>query len=75
MNFGLAFVRNDDPEAFSILQQLVCEAQKYGEPKGRFRRFLSAVEQYPHASPLILTIIILAIGLLYYLFSGQHLPI
>lgn len=75
MNFGLAFVRNDDPEAFSMLQQLVCKVRKYGEPKGRFRRFLSAIEQYPHASPLILTIIILAIALLYYLFSGRHLPI
>lgn len=75
MNFGLAFARNDDPEAFSMLQQLVCKVRKYGEPKGRFRRFLSSIEQYPHASPLILTVIILAIALLYYLFSGQHLPI
>ena len=75
MNFGLAFARNDDPEAFSMLQQLVCKVRKYGEPKGRFRRFLGTIEQYPHASPLILTVIILAIGLLYYLFSGQRLPI
>lgn len=75
MNFGLAFVRNDDPEAFSMLQQFVDEVKKYGEPKGTFRRFLSGVEQYPHASPLILTIMIVVVAILYYCLSGQQLPI
>lgn len=50
MNFGLAFVRNDNPEAFYYLKQLVGEVQKYGEPKGRFRRFLSGMEKYSHST-------------------------
>jgi len=75
MKFGLAFVRNDDPEAFSILQQLVDKVREYGEPKWRFRRFLSGIEQYPHASPLILTIITVVIAIIYFFVSGQRLPI
>jgi len=75
MKFGLAFVRNDDPKAFSILKQLITKVREYGEPKGRFRRFLSGIEQYPHASPLLITTMIIVIAILYYLVSGQQLPI
>jgi len=75
MRFGLAFVRNDDPEAFSVLRQIVDEVREYGEPKGRFRRFLSGIERYPIASPLLLTTIIIVIAIVYYFVSGQRLPI
>lgn len=75
MKFGLSFVQNDDPEAFSTLQQIVCRIGKFGEPKGRFQRFLSGIERYPHASPFLLTMIIVIVAILYYCLSGQQLPI
>lgn len=75
MDLGLAFVRSDDPKAFLSLKQLVLRVREYGEPKGRLSRLLSGIEQYPHASPVILTIIIIAIALAYYIISGQSLPI
>ena len=74
-DFGLAFVRDDSPEAFSHLKQLINKAEEYGELKGRFRRFLSTIEQYPHALPWILTIILIVAALIYYLVSGQRLPL
>lgn len=75
MKFGLAFIQSDDPEAFSILQQIIGKVRECGELKGRFHRFMSGIERYPHASPLILTIIIVVIAILYYYLSGQQLPI
>jgi len=75
MNFGLTFVRNDDPEAFSILKQIIEKVNEYGELKGRVHRLLSGIERYPHASPLVLTIIVIIIGILYFHLSGQRLPI
>jgi len=75
MKFGLAFVREDNPKAFFHLKQLLKETRKYGEPKGRFRKFLSALEHYPHSLPWILTIIITIFALIYYFISGQRLPI
>jgi hypothetical protein len=75
MNFGLAFARNDNPEAFSNLKQLIKEIQEYGPLKGRTRRFLSGIEEYPHSIPWVISLIIIAIAILYYFLSGQHLPI
>ena len=75
MNFGLAFVRNDDPEAFSMLRQIIKKVKEYGEPKGRVHRLLSGIERYPHASPIVLTIIVILIAILYYHLSGQRLPV
>lgn len=65
MNFGLAFVRDDNPEAFSNLKRIVEKVEEYGEPKGRFRRFIGMLEQYPHSIELILAIIIFIISLLF----------
>jgi len=75
MDFGLAFVRNDDPEAFSNLKQLIERVRKYGEPKGRFRRFLGGLEQYPHSLPFVISMIVIAVAILYFVISGQRLPI
>ena len=75
MNLGLAMVRNDDPTAYSTIKQLEEIVKEYGEPKGRFHRFLGGIERYPHTSPLILTIIVLIIAVIYYLLSGQSLPL
>ena len=75
MNFGLAFVKDDHPKAFSHLKQIVEEARKYGGLKGRVHRFLSAIEQYPHAIPWILTIVTIVAAIVYYFISGQRLPI
>jgi len=69
MNFGLAFVRDDNPEAFSYLRQLVGKIREYGEPKGRFHRFLSLIEQYPHSFTLILSIVIFMTSLLFTIFG------
>jgi hypothetical protein len=75
LDFGLAFGRNDDPEAFAKLKQLTERVREYGEPAGKISRFLGIVEQYPHSLPFILTILILAIAIVYYVISGQQLPI
>lgn len=74
MNFGLAFVREDEPEAFSYLKQIVGRVQEYGEPKGRFRRFLGAIERYPYSSALFLTLLLLAVAILYFLITGEKIP-
>ena len=75
MDFGLAFVRNDDPEAFSNLKQLIERVREYGELKGRFRRFLGGIEQYPHSLPFVISMIVIAVAILYFVVSGQRLPI
>lgn len=69
MNFGLAFVRNDNPEAFSNLTQLVNKVAEYGEPKGRFSGFLSRIEQYRHSLALILGIIVFIVSVLFTIFG------
>jgi hypothetical protein len=74
ISFGLSMVRNNDAEAFTAIKQIGDIVKEYGEPKGRFHRSLSIIENYPHASPLILSSIILIIAIIYYLLSGQALP-
>jgi len=69
MNFGLAFVRNDDPEAFSYLKQLVKKVGEYGEPKGRVRKFLARMERYNRSLTFILSIIIFVFSLLLTIFG------
>jgi hypothetical protein len=73
-DFGFAFIRNDSPEAFSSLNQLIKEVEKYGELKGRIGRFLSGLERYPNSLPWLIPIVIIVIGIVYYLLSGQRLP-
>jgi len=72
---GLAFVRDDSPEAFSQLRELVRKAKEYGELKGRIGRFLSTIERYSNALPWILTLAFMVAGLVYFVVSGQRLPI
>jgi hypothetical protein len=69
MTFGLAFVRDDDPEAFDKLRQLVEKVREYGEPKGRFQKFLGAIERYPQSLTWILTTIIFIVSLLLTIFG------
>jgi len=73
-NFGLTLIRNDDPEAFSNLNELIKEVEKYGEFKGRMGRFLSGLERYPNSLPWLISFIIIVIGIIYYILSGQRLP-
>lgn len=75
MDFGLAMVRMDDPKAYLSIKQLEKAIKEYGEPQGRLHRFLSSIEQYPHSSPLVLSIIVLIIAVIYYFLSGQPLPV
>lgn len=69
MKLGLAFVRNDNPEAFSNLTQLVKKVTEYGEPKGRFRRFLSGIEQHRHSLTLILGTIVFIVSVVFTIFG------
>jgi len=62
MKFGLAFVRNDNPEAFSYLRQVIKNIEEYGGAKGRLHRLMSRIEQYPTALPFILSITSLVIS-------------
>jgi hypothetical protein len=69
MNFGLAFVRNDEPQAFSHLTELVKQIREYGEPKGRFHKYLTALEQYPNSLSFVLAAIVFIISLLFTIFG------
>jgi hypothetical protein len=68
--FGLAFVRDEDPEAHVHLTKLVKTVCKYGEPKGRLHRLLLIMEQYPHSLAFVLAIIIFIISVLLTLFGN-----
>jgi len=62
MNFGLSFVRGEDQEAFSSLTRLVERVKIYGEPRGRFRRFLAGLEQYPTFFNFLLSMAIFVVS-------------
>jgi len=74
MNFGLAFVRADHPEAFSNLKKLNDEILKYGEPKGRFHGFFSMMERYPHSTRLIVTTVVIVVSIILILCGYVPLP-
>jgi len=74
MNFGLAFLRDDDPEAYEYLAQLLDEVAEYGEPKGRLQRFLGAIETYPQSLTWILTTMIFIVSLLLTIFGYRPPP-
>jgi hypothetical protein len=73
--FGLAFVREDYPTAFTNLEKIVGEVKKYGKLKGRIRSALGLMEQYPTSTPLVISTTILIMALVYYFLFGQSLPI
>jgi hypothetical protein len=78
MRVGLAFVRNDDPEAFESLRELTAKVKEYGEPKGRLHKLLGHIERYPVSLPWLVGLVIplttLAL-LIYYLLSGQQITL
>jgi len=69
MKFGLAFVRNDDSEAYTHLTRLVKLVCEYGEPKGRMRRVLGNIEQHSQSLTFVLAIVIFIISLLLTIFG------
>ena len=72
MKLGLAFVRNDDPNAFSYFKQLVNEVQdfEYRKPKGRIRSFLTEVEAYPNFFKLLFSIVVFVVPIILAILSG-----
>ena len=74
MNLGLAFVRDDNPEAFTNLKKLVEEVLRYGEPKGRFRGVFSLMERYPHSIKLVVTIAVIVVSVILILCGYVPLP-
>ena len=75
MDFGLAFRRNDDPQAFAKLKKITKKVRVYGEPAGRISRFLGFLERYPHSVPFIFTTLIILVTIIYYVLYGEKLPI
>ena len=67
LKFGMAMVHKNDSEAYSSLSQIIKEARRYGEMKGRFQKFLVGVEKYYNLAALILSIIAIASVILQFL--------
>lgn len=44
LKFGLPFVKGEDEEAFSNLQELINEVRAYGEPRGRLYSLLGTIK-------------------------------
>lgn len=64
--FGLALIRNEDSKAFSFLNKIIAEAEKYGKLEGKFQKILSKIEKYPHFVTFVLSILALLLAILRY---------
>jgi len=73
-DFGLAFVRSDDPKAFTNLNKIIENAKIYGELKSRIGSALGRIEHYPISLQIVTSIIILLLAIVFYFLFGHPLP-
>jgi len=64
MKFGLSLVRDEDVKAHSELTELVARVKKFGEPQGRFHKYLGGIEKYPNLWKAIVTLTIFIISVI-----------
>jgi len=69
VNFGLRFVRGEDPSSYFWLERLTIEIQKFGQPKGLLQRVLGSIERHSSLMDMMgkLLLFISGIAVAYYL--------
>ncbi|XHH08169.1 MAG: hypothetical protein ACFCUE_11425 [Candidatus Bathyarchaeia archaeon] len=73
MNFGLAFVKRDNPQAFSNICEILERVKDYGEPRGKIAGLLTGLEKYPNSLPLLLSLTVTIITVVFFFLTGQQL--